>query len=101
MTVIDILIDFFSKPKEEVGDSVPKGYCPNCWGKQDYDKVVRDLYKDKQVEVNNHSANYAFIQDFMVTRLDGIHLKKGNNSFECPTCRVQYTPEQLDNFKLD
>lgn len=46
------------------------------------------MYDDKQIDVNNHDANYAFIQDFVVNRIDGIKLKKGNNGFECPTCKI-------------
>ncbi len=95
MNDIDALKAFFSKPENETRDEIPKGYCPNCWGVQEYDRQIRDLYKDKQIDVNNHKANYAFIQDFVVTYLSGIHLKKGDNSFECPTCHVRYTDEEL------
>ena len=88
--MIDILSAFFRKPKEETKDIAPEGYCPNCWGTQEYDNEIRELYKDKQVDVNNHEANYAFIQDFVVTHIDGIKLKRGNNSLECPTCRTNF-----------
>jgi len=87
--MIETLIAFFKKPKDETEGKVPKEFCPNCWGEQEYDDVIRDLYKDKQVDVNNHQANYAFIQDFVVNKVDGIHLKKGNNSLECPTCKMK------------
>ena len=88
--MIKVLVDFFSRPVEETKNEVPEGLCPNCWGKQEYDHQIRELYEDKQIEVNNHEANYAFIQDFVVTRIEGIKLKKGNNSLECPTCKAQY-----------
>lgn len=88
--MIERLIAFFKKPASESQEEVPEGYCPNCWGEQEYDNIVRELYKDKQIDVNNHKANYAFIQDFVVTRIDGIHLKKGENSLDCPTCKVKY-----------
>ena len=88
-SVIEELISFFKKPKEETQSKVPQGLCPNCWGTQEFDNQIRDLYYDKQIDVNNHKANYAFIQKFMVTHLDGIHLRKGNNSYECPTCRTK------------
>lgn len=91
--MIEKLIAFFKKPSEESAKEVPEGMCPNCWGKQEYDNKIRELYEDKQVDVNNHEANYAFIQKFMVTHLDGIKLKKGNNSLECPTCKMSY-PEK-------
>ena len=82
---------FFKHPKHETKGKTPEGYCPNCWGEQEYDHVIRELYDDKQIDVNKHEAHYAFIQNFMVTYLDGIHLKRGNNSFECPTCHKEYS----------
>ncbi|NNM18965.1 MAG: hypothetical protein HKP24_10405 [Croceitalea sp.] len=88
--MLDGLIDFFRKSKEENQGQAPEGYCPNCWGSQEYDHQIRELYKDKQIDVNNHQAHYAFIKDFVVTHIDGIHLKKGDNSLECPTCHVKY-----------
>lgn len=91
--MINKLITFFKKPAEETKDKTPTGFCPNCWGTQEYDNQIREMYKDKQIDVNNHEANNAFIQDFVVTHLNGIHLKKGNNSFECPTCRVKFPNE--------
>jgi hypothetical protein len=90
--MIKILIKFFKKPKEETQNEVPEGLCPNCWGEQEYNNRFRELYEDKQIDVNNHEANYAFIQDFMVTHLNGIHLKKGHNGMECPTCKARYKP---------
>ena len=88
--MIEQLIAFFKKSKEDTTTNPPEGFCPNCWGQQDYNNQIRELYKDQQVDVNNHAANYAFIQKFVVTHLDGIHLKKGNNGLECPTCHTKY-----------
>ncbi len=87
--MIEKLVNFFKKPAAETKELTPEGLCPNCWGEQEYDNMIREMYVDKQIDVNNHKANYAFIQDFVVTHLNGIKLKKGNNSFECPTCRLK------------
>jgi hypothetical protein len=86
--MIETLINFFKQSSKETKNKVPAGICPNCWGEQEYDTQIRELYEDKQIDVNNHSTNYAFIQDFMVNHLQGIKLKKGNSGIECPTCRV-------------
>lgn len=88
--MIETLIQYFKKPKEDTKDKTPEGLCPNCWGSQEYDNMVRDLYEDKQIDINNQDANHAFIQDFIITQVQGIKLVKGNNSFECPTCRTKY-----------
>ena len=79
---MSIFSKFFSNK-----ELVEGGACPNCWGEQQYDDVVRDLVKDKQVDVNNHEARHAFIQDFVVNRVDGIHLQRGANGYECSRCR--------------
>ena len=84
--LIENLINFFKKPKNETEGKCPDGVCPNCWGNQEYDTTIRELYADKQIDVNNHQANHAFIKKFVVDRLDGIHLIKGDKSHECPTC---------------
>jgi hypothetical protein len=91
--MIEDLINFFKKTKEETKGKVPRGFCPNCWGEQEYDNMIRELYEDKQIDVNNHAANYAFIQDFVVTHVKGIHLIKGDNGWECPTCKTVFQEE--------
>ena len=88
--MIDKLISFFKKNKEETKGQTVEGLCPNCWGNQEYDHTIRELYVDKQIDVNNHSSNHAFIQEFVVNRVNGIKLKKGNNGMVCPTCRIVF-----------
>ncbi len=88
--MIESLTRFFSRSPEQTKNEVPEGFCPNCWGTQEYDNTIRELFKDKQIDVNNHEARHAFIQEFVVERVKGIHLKKGNNGLECPTCRAKY-----------
>lgn len=92
--MIDKLIGFFKRPVEETSEKIPEGLCPNCWGSQEYDRQIRELYVDKQIDVNNHEANYSFIQDFVVNKVSGITLSKGGNSFECPTCKTTYQDNQ-------
>ena len=90
MSLIHSLLEYFSKPKEEVEGTTPEGLCPNCWGRQEYDNVIREMYMDKQIDVNNHKAHYAFVQDYIVNHVNGIKLIKGTSSYECPTCKVKY-----------
>ena len=83
---------FFNKRPDEF-DEAPKGVCPNCWGDQEYGNLVREKYKDFQIEVNNQSSKHAFIQDFVVTHLKGIQLKSKVSGLDCPTCHVSYKNE--------
>ena len=91
--MIEKIMSFFSRPKSEREHETPEGYCPNCWGTQEYDQQIREMYRDKQIDVNNHLANYAFIRDFVVRHIDGIRLKKGAGSLECPTCKIRYSEQ--------
>jgi hypothetical protein len=86
MKAIEALIEFFKKPHEETKDQVPDGQCPVCWGYNEYDRKIRDLYKDKQVDVNNHQASYTFLRAFMVEHVDGIHLQE-SHVHNCPDCK--------------
>jgi len=76
------------KTESEISE-LSDGYCPNCWGDQEYDDLIREKHKDTQINVNNHNANYAFVQEFIVTHLDGIKLKSSINGLECPTCKMK------------
>lgn len=87
--MIETLINFFKQPAKSTKGQTPQGLCANCWGEQEYDNTIREMYDDKQIDVNNHEANYAFIQNFVVTNIEGIKLIKGNNSFKCPTCKLK------------
>ncbi len=85
MDFIENLVHFFSKPKEETEGKSPEGTCPVCWGYQEYDHKIRRLFKDKQIDVNNHRDQYMKVQKFMVEHIDGIRLKQGKIK-ECPNC---------------
>lgn len=90
--MITFLKNLFNK-KPDVLNEIPEGVCPNCWGDQEYDNLIREKYKDAQIAVNNRESKHAFIQDFVVTHLNGIKLKSTVNGTECPTCKVVYKKE--------
>ncbi|MDX2443130.1 MAG: hypothetical protein QNK30_04965 [Bacteroidales bacterium] len=87
--MIDILIRFFAQSGKETKGKAPEGVCPNCWGEQEYDNKIRAMYVDKQIDVSNYKANYAFIQDFVINQIDGITLVKSKNRLECPNCKAK------------
>ncbi|MDG1427485.1 MAG: hypothetical protein P8P87_01270 [Crocinitomicaceae bacterium] len=54
--MIESFISFFKRSASETQEETPEGICPNCWVEQEYDNVTRELYDDKQIDVNNHKA---------------------------------------------
>lgn len=85
MDIVNNLIEFFKKPKEETRGKSPEGTCPVCWGHQEYDHKIRHVLKDKQIDVNNHRDSYMKVQKFVVKYIDGIKLKKGHVE-SCSNC---------------
>ena len=96
MDIINSLLAFFTKPEADVKDETPEGVWPNC--RQEYDNKIRDIYKDKQVDVNNQKAHYSFIQKFVVNYIDGIKLKLEENGWRCPNCSSVYTLYKIARF---
>ncbi|MBK8291413.1 MAG: hypothetical protein IPK96_11255 [Flammeovirgaceae bacterium] len=92
MKQIEQWLKFFERPAEETKKETPEGVCPVCWGHQEYDHRIRKLFKDKQIDVNNHQVNRMIIQDFVVNHLDGIKLRAGEIK-QCPTCGKESTSE--------
>lgn len=88
--MIEKLTAFFKRPASETKNESPDAVCPNCWGSQEYDSVIRELYQDNQIDVNNGQANLNFIQNVVVNKIEGIKLKKGNYGLVCPSCKVTY-----------
>ncbi|MBI2281106.1 MAG: hypothetical protein HYU68_10520 [Bacteroidetes bacterium] len=83
--MLDILINWIKKPEKETQNKTPEGICSVCWGYQGYDKKIRTLYYDRQIDVNNHQDKYMLIQNFIKTHIEGIKLKEGKIS-TCPKC---------------
>lgn len=90
MKAIEALIEFFKKPHHETKGQVPEGQCSVCWGYNEYDRKIRDQFKDMQVDVNNHLESYTLLQAFMVEHVNGVHLKEGQ-IHNCPECGANKT----------
>lgn len=87
--IVDRFVNLLKGTRKGTTSRAPGTRCPNCWGEQEYDNILREIPKDKQVDVNNHVDSHAFIKKFMVNRIDGIHLRRdmhGVNGYECTTC---------------
>jgi len=85
MDIIDNIVRYFRTNNDKTNETSPEGTCPVCWGNQQYDGKIRDLFQDKQIDVNNHRDSYMIIQDFMKYNIDGVKLKEGVIT-DCPSC---------------
>ncbi|HET8752918.1 MAG TPA: hypothetical protein VFM59_01050 [Salinimicrobium sp.] len=71
--------------------------CSLCWGFQEYDGQVRELYRDKQKDVNNHLTSHMRVQRFIRTYFTGMKLK---NSLGKPSS-VKLNVKKIKRAKTD
>ena len=62
MDFINALVNFFKKKHQNKQRVRPEGMFPICWGYDEYDGKIRKIYKDRQVDVNNHKDSPLLIQ---------------------------------------
>lgn len=100
MDIIDRIVTFFKKPKEETINKSPEGTCSLCWGRQEYDGKIRELYRDKQVDVNNHKDSYMLVQGFVKEHIDGYQVKDGVVHV-CPDCtKLETGKDRIEKYTL-
>jgi hypothetical protein len=85
MELVESILNFFKQTEEETNDKAPEGICAMCWGYQGYDGKIRTLFKDKQIDVNNHKDSYMLVQEFVKKNIDGMRLKSDIVE-SCPYC---------------
>lgn len=79
-----------SKDKTE---RAPEGFCPNCWGRQEYEGNFYKALKNENIDLNNIDEKKGWIEAYVARHLEGIQLKPGEDVHTCPTCKVTYAPE--------
>lgn len=100
MDIVKTIVEFFKKPEEETVNKAPEGVCALCWGFQEYDGKIRELYKDKQIDVNNHKDSYMLIQDFVKKHVDGYQIKDAVVHV-CPNCsELEEGKDRIEKYKL-
>lgn len=88
MDIAKSILDYFEKHEHSLPETAPEGFCPVCWGYQQYAGKIGSLFKEKQIDVNNHQAKYLIVQDFLKKHIEGIHIRQGKVE-SCPQCSNQ------------
>ena len=91
MSVFDFITRYFQNIKE--GDSAPEDYCPNCWGRQEYEGKFLNAMKKENIDLNNVEQKKGWIQAYATKNFEGIRLKTTDDIEECPTCKLAYRPK--------
>ena len=70
---------------------IPEGYCPNCWGRQEYAGQFFEAIKNEQIDLNNIDEKKGWIDAYATEHFEGIRLKQSGNVYECAACKLTYT----------
>lgn len=87
MTLIDTLKNWLTTSKNET----PEGYCPNCWGFQEYSGNFYEAVINQGITINNVDENRGWIQNYADKYLNGI--KSSHHEDEttvCSQCKIKY-----------
>ena len=69
------------------GQNVPKGFCPNCWGRQEYGGKFYEAIKKEKVDLKNADQKRGWIQAYAAKYLGGIKLVERHNEMVCTNCQ--------------
>jgi len=64
----------------------PDGYCPNCWGEQQYEGKFRDVLMKEHIDLNNVEENLGWIEAYVIEHFEGVQLKNENGRKVCHSC---------------
>lgn len=90
MKVFESIVNFLNK-KEKSTDA-PEGFCPNCWGRQEYEGQFFEAMENQNVDINNINEKKGWIQDYADKNLSGIQLKHQDDQLVCSKCKLSYRP---------
>lgn len=66
-------------------DAIP-GYCPNCWGRQEYQDQITTAARNEKIDLNNINQKMGWIQAYAAKNLSTIRLIDANGKSICKSC---------------
>ena len=72
----------------------PSGYCPNCWGRQEYGGEFYKAVKVERINTNKIESKRGWIQAYVGKHLTGIQLEDKDSKQVCKSCQTAY--EKID-----
>jgi len=86
---MNFLKKLFGK-KADAGVIAPKGVCPNCWGRQEYQGQVFEAIKKENSDVNALDDKKGWIRAYAMENFPKIWLVEKDGLAHCPTCQMDY-----------
>jgi len=93
MNVFQSISNYLKKKEQGVNETL-EGFCPNCWGRQEYEGQFFDALENENVDANNINDKKGWILDYAEKNLSGIQLKHENEQLICSKCKISYAPSK-------
>ena len=93
MNLINSLLTVLKKGNSN--ESVPEGFCPNCWGRQEYGGNFYQAVRNHGLDANAKEPEVGWIQDYVNKNLSPIVLHKEGDEYNCSRCKTSY--KKLNN----
>lgn len=77
-----------AKPSLEI----PSDFCPNCWGRQEYQGVFYQAIKNEEITTKNVDQKKGWIGGYVERNLTGIKLVTADDGLLCNHCHTKYAP---------
>ncbi len=90
MTIIQRIKNLLLGKKETT--ETPENYCPNCWGRQEYEGQLLEAIRNEKIDLNNIDQKKGWIDAYATKHFEGIRLKNTDkdDTVVCSGCEVSY-----------
>ncbi len=92
MNLFTQIKSFLQKKSDRNTENAPEGFCPNCWGRQEYGGQFFEAIHQEKIDLNNIDQKKGWIEAYAARYLEGIRLTKEDGSQKCPSCEIVYKP---------
>ena len=90
MNLVVSLLDYLQKKGTKEEQKTPEGYCPNCWGYEEYGGHFYESVKNENFDAFNKESKVGWVQDYANKHLSGITMKRKDGMFICEKCKISY-----------
>lgn len=92
MDYINSLLNLLKKKQTLTKEDVPEGYCPNCWGRQQYGGQFFETAKNYDTDINSSNPHEGWVLEYANKHLSTIQLKHEDGQLVCQKCKTTYRP---------
>ncbi|MDU8887071.1 hypothetical protein RXV94_12950 [Yeosuana sp. MJ-SS3] len=88
MNLTKSILKFLKKSPNHEHTNSPEGFCPNCWGRQEYGGNFYKALKSKNIK--DLEQQKGWITSYVEQNLKAIHLKPKDKTLLCNVCFESY-----------